>query len=98
MEIEIRVPSVGESVQEAILAQWYKQDGDSVKKDEPLFIIETDKVSLEVNAEVSGILKILIPEDCGCGGCGGKNQHCRCFRGKSTGQRNACSQRSGKIC
>ena len=62
MEIEIRVPSVGESVQEAILAQWYKQDGDSVKKDEPLFIIETDKVSLEVNAEVSGILKILIPE------------------------------------
>ncbi|MGE0087395.1 MAG: 2-oxoglutarate dehydrogenase complex dihydrolipoyllysine-residue succinyltransferase [Desulfococcaceae bacterium] len=62
MEIEIRVPSVGESVQEAILAQWYKQDGDTVKKDEPLFIIETDKVSLEVNAEANGILKILVPE------------------------------------
>ncbi|MEZ4526151.1 MAG: 2-oxoglutarate dehydrogenase complex dihydrolipoyllysine-residue succinyltransferase [Desulfobacterales bacterium] len=62
MEIEIRIPNVGESVQEAILAQWYKQDGDSVKKDEPLFIIETDKVSLEVNAETDGILKILVPE------------------------------------
>ncbi len=62
MEIEIKVPSVGESVQEAILAQWYKQDGDTVKKDEPLFIIETDKVSLEVNAEANGILKILVPE------------------------------------
>ncbi len=62
MEIEIKVPSVGESVQEAILAQWYKQDGDTVKKDEPLFIIETDKVSLEVNAENGGTLKILVPE------------------------------------
>ncbi len=62
MEIEIKIPSVGESVQEAVLVQWYKKDGDTVKKDEPLFVIETDKVTLEIVAEASGILKILASE------------------------------------
>jgi len=63
MAIEIIVPSVGESVTEAILAEWFKQDGDSVKKDEPLLVIETDKVTLEVVAEASGVLRILVPID-----------------------------------
>ncbi|MBT8363676.1 MAG: 2-oxoglutarate dehydrogenase complex dihydrolipoyllysine-residue succinyltransferase [Deltaproteobacteria bacterium] len=62
MLIEIKVPSVGESVTEALLAQWYKNDGDPVKKDEPLFVIETDKVTLEVVAEEDGILAIKVPE------------------------------------
>jgi len=62
MAVEIKIPSVGESVQEAILTQWYKADGASVKKDEPLFVIETDKVTLEVVAETDGILKILVQE------------------------------------
>jgi 2-oxoglutarate dehydrogenase E2 component (dihydrolipoamide succinyltransferase) len=62
MAIEIKIPSVGESVQEAVLAEWFKKDGDLVQKDEPLFVIETDKVTLEVVAEASGILKILIPD------------------------------------
>ncbi len=62
MEIEVKVPSVGESVQEAILAQWYKADGDGVKKDEPLFVLETDKVTLEVNAEADGLLAIKVQE------------------------------------
>jgi 2-oxoglutarate dehydrogenase E2 component (dihydrolipoamide succinyltransferase) len=62
MEIEIKIPSVGESVQEAVLVEWYKKDGDAVQKDEPLFVIETDKVTLEIVAEASGILKILIHE------------------------------------
>jgi len=62
MEIEIKIPSVGESVQEAVLVEWYKKDGDEVQKDEPLFVIETDKVTLEIVAEASGILKILIRE------------------------------------
>lgn len=60
MSIEIKIPSVGESVQEAVLAEWFKQDGDAVSKDEPLFVIETDKVTLEVVAEVDGILKITV--------------------------------------
>lgn len=62
MLIEIKVPSVGESVTEALLAQWFKNDGDPVKKEEPLFVIETDKVTLEVVAEDDGMLAIKVPE------------------------------------
>ena len=62
MLIEIKVPSVGESVTEALLAQWFKTDGDLVKNDEPLFVIETDKVTLEVVAEADGVLSIKVPE------------------------------------
>ncbi|MFH1992361.1 MAG: 2-oxoglutarate dehydrogenase complex dihydrolipoyllysine-residue succinyltransferase [Pseudomonadota bacterium] len=62
MQIDIKIPSVGESVREAMIAQWYKQDGDRVQKDEPLFVIETDKVTLEIVAEADGILKVLVPE------------------------------------
>jgi len=62
MQIDIKVPSVGESVQEAVLAQWFKQDGDQVHRDEPLFVLETDKVTLEVAAEADGILHIRVPE------------------------------------
>jgi 2-oxoglutarate dehydrogenase E2 component (dihydrolipoamide succinyltransferase) len=62
MTIDIKIPSVGESVTEALLAEWFKQDGDTVEKNEPLFVIETDKVTLEVEAEAAGKLKILVPE------------------------------------
>ncbi len=62
MLVEIKVPSVGESVTEAILAQWFKNDGDAVTKDEPLFVLETDKVTLEVVAEAAGILSISVSE------------------------------------
>jgi 2-oxoglutarate dehydrogenase E2 component (dihydrolipoamide succinyltransferase) len=61
MIIEIRIPGVGESVREAVLAQWLKNDGDAVKKDETLLVIETDKVSLEIAAEADGVLHILVP-------------------------------------
>ena len=59
--IEIKVPSVGESITEALLAQWFKKDGDTVRKDEPLFVLETDKVTLEVTAEAAGSLRIIVP-------------------------------------
>jgi 2-oxoglutarate dehydrogenase E2 component (dihydrolipoamide succinyltransferase) len=60
--IELKIPEVGESVQEALLVQWLKQDGESVRKDEVLFVIETDKVTLEISAPADGILRILVPE------------------------------------
>jgi len=60
--MEIKIPSVGESVQEAVLAEWFKSDGDQVQIDEPLLVIETDKVTLEVVAEAAGILKIMVQE------------------------------------
>ena len=62
MLIEIKIPGVGESVTEALLAQWFKNEGDPVKKDEPLFVIETDKVTLEVVAEADGVLSIKVAE------------------------------------
>ncbi len=62
MIVEVKVPSVGESVTEALLAQWFKRDGDTVKKDEPLFVIETDKVTLEVVSEAAGVLSIKVQE------------------------------------
>lgn len=60
MSVEIKVPSVGESVQEAVLAEWFKSDGDAVEKEEPLFVLETDKVTLEVEAEAAGVLSIQV--------------------------------------
>ncbi|RLA88283.1 MAG: dihydrolipoamide succinyltransferase [Deltaproteobacteria bacterium] len=62
MKLEIKVPSVGESVTEATLAQWYKKDGDLVGKSEPLFVLETDKVTLEIEAEADGVLSIRVSE------------------------------------
>jgi 2-oxoglutarate dehydrogenase E2 component (dihydrolipoamide succinyltransferase) len=57
MTIEIKVPSLGESVTEATVAKWYKNVGDVVKADEILVEIETDKVTLEVNAPCAGVLE-----------------------------------------
>lgn len=53
---EIIVPSLGESVSEATIARWLKNKGEVVKMDEPLIELETDKVTLEVNAPASGLL------------------------------------------
>lgn len=54
---EIIVPSLGESVSEATVAKWFKKVGDAVAQDEPLVELETDKVTLEVNAPAAGMLK-----------------------------------------
>lgn len=62
MKIEVKIPEVGESVQEALLAQWFRKDGERVAKDELLFVIETDKVTLEIAAEADGRLKIMVAE------------------------------------
>jgi len=56
MSIEIRVPTLGESVTEATIGKWYKNVGDHVKVDEPLVELETDKVSVDVPSPVSGTL------------------------------------------
>ncbi|GJL92181.1 2-oxoglutarate dehydrogenase complex dihydrolipoyllysine-residue succinyltransferase [Hyphococcus sp.] len=56
MTTEIRVPALGESVTEATIAKWMKNEGDSVSADEPLVELETDKVSVEVPAPAAGVL------------------------------------------
>ena len=63
MATEIRVPALGESVTEAIVGKWFKKAGDAVKADEPLVELETDKVTLEVNAPSAGVIsEISVPE------------------------------------
>jgi 2-oxoglutarate dehydrogenase E2 component (dihydrolipoamide succinyltransferase) len=56
MATEIRVPALGESITEAIVGKWFKEAGDKVEVDEPLVELETDKVTVEVPAPVSGVL------------------------------------------
>jgi len=56
MATEIRVPTMGESVTEATVAKWFKQPGEAVAADEPLCELETDKVTLEVNAPAAGVM------------------------------------------
>lgn len=56
MTADIVVPDLGESVTEATVAKWFKKEGDAVQQDEHLVELETDKVTLEVNAPASGAL------------------------------------------
>jgi 2-oxoglutarate dehydrogenase E2 component (dihydrolipoamide succinyltransferase) len=60
MTIEIVVPALGESVTEATVAKWFKSAGDTVAVDEPLVELETDKVTLEVNASSAGTLAEIV--------------------------------------
>ncbi|MCB1841302.1 MAG: E3 binding domain-containing protein, partial [Alphaproteobacteria bacterium] len=60
---QIVVPTLGESVSEATVAQWLKKEGEAVKADEPIVELETDKVTLEVNAPSDGVIvKIIVGE------------------------------------
>ena len=59
MTVEIKVPALGESVTEATVAKWFKAAGDAVAVDEALVELETDKVTVEVNAPVAGALKTI---------------------------------------
>jgi 2-oxoglutarate dehydrogenase E2 component (dihydrolipoamide succinyltransferase) len=61
--VEILVPVMGESVTEGMVAQWLKQPGDAVAQDEPVVEVETDKVTLEVNAPAAGVLEKILAEE-----------------------------------
>ncbi|MDO3432829.1 2-oxoglutarate dehydrogenase complex dihydrolipoyllysine-residue succinyltransferase [Rhizobium sp. CBN3] len=60
MATEIRVPTLGESVSEATVGTWFKKVGDAIKADEPILELETDKVTIEVPAPVSGTLSEIV--------------------------------------
>src|SRR4051794_39834726 len=63
MATEIIVPALGESVTTATVARWIKQQGETVAADEPLVELETDKVTVEVNAPAAGVLSSIgVPE------------------------------------
>ena len=60
--IDIKVPTVGESISEVSLVKWLKKDGEYVQRDELLCELESEKATFELNAEQAGILKIVVPE------------------------------------
>ncbi len=61
-EIDIKIPPVGESIQEVTLTNWIKKDGEQVEMDEPIAELESDKATFELNAESAGTLKTLVQE------------------------------------
>jgi 2-oxoglutarate dehydrogenase E2 component (dihydrolipoamide succinyltransferase) len=63
MATEIKVPTLGESVTEATVARWLKKIGETVAMDEPLVELETDKVTLEVNAPAAGVLSEIVAQE-----------------------------------
>lgn len=62
MAVELKIPSVGESVTQVTISRWLKQDGDYVKMDEPVAELESDKATVELNAVAAGVLTILAEE------------------------------------
>src|SRR3954471_24009939 len=62
MIIEVKVPSVGESVTSGVVSAWHKKSGEFVNEGEPLFALETDKVSTDIVAQKSGVLETKVPE------------------------------------
>jgi 2-oxoglutarate dehydrogenase E2 component (dihydrolipoamide succinyltransferase) len=62
MAVPIKVPTVGESITEGTISRWLKKDGDTVRRDEPLFELETDKATGEIPSPASGMLHITVAE------------------------------------
>ena len=62
MAIEVKIPAVGESITSGVVSAWHKKSGDFVNEGEPLFTLETDKVSTEIVAEKAGTLETKVPE------------------------------------
>jgi 2-oxoglutarate dehydrogenase E2 component (dihydrolipoamide succinyltransferase) len=62
MAIEVKIPAVGESITSGVVSVWHKKSGEFVNEGEPLFTLETDKVSTEIVAEKGGLLERNVPE------------------------------------
>src|ERR1700746_2316652 len=62
MAIEVKIPTVGESITSGVVSAWHKKSGEFVNEGEPIFTLETDKVSTEIVAEKAGLLETKVPE------------------------------------
>jgi 2-oxoglutarate dehydrogenase E2 component (dihydrolipoamide succinyltransferase) len=62
MSLEIKIPTVGESISEVTLSKWVKKDGDTVKLNDVICELESDKATFELNAEQAGVLKTVVKE------------------------------------
>jgi len=70
MPVDLKVPSVGESITEVYIGSWLKREGDAVEKDEAVVEVETDKATLEVPASVSGVLAEVLKQEGDAAGVG----------------------------
>src|ERR1051325_4372056 len=62
MSVEVKIPAVGESISSGVVSVWHKKSGEKVSAGDPLFTLETDKVSTEINADADGVLQTLVAE------------------------------------
>src|SRR5882762_6696826 len=62
MPIDVKIPAVGESITSGVVSVWHKKTGDFVNEGDPLFTLETEKVSSEIVAEKAGVLQTKVPE------------------------------------
>ncbi len=63
MEVEVFMPRLGDEMVEGAIVEWLRKEGDRVEKGDPLLLVETGKATLEVEAEVAGVVKkILVAE------------------------------------
>jgi 2-oxoglutarate dehydrogenase E2 component (dihydrolipoamide succinyltransferase) len=62
MAIEVKIPAVGESITSGVVSVWHKKSGEFVNAGEPIFTLETDKVSTEIVADKAGVLETKVPE------------------------------------
>ena len=64
MEVEVIMPRLGQEMTKGTIIEWYKKEGDRVDKEEPLFLVDTEKATIDVESEVAGVLKkILVSEN-----------------------------------
>jgi len=64
MEVEVIMPRLGQEMTKGTIIEWYKKEGDRVDKEEALFLVDTEKATIDVEAEVAGVLKkILVSEN-----------------------------------
>ena len=60
MEVEVNMPRLGSEMTKGTIVEWFKKEGDQVNKDEALFLVDTEKAALEVESEVTGVLKKIL--------------------------------------
>lgn len=63
MEIEVIMPQLGSEMTKGTIIEWFKNEGDRINKNETLFLVDTEKAALEVESEVTGVLKKILVSD-----------------------------------
>lgn len=63
MEVEVTMPQLGSEMTKGTIIEWFKKEGDQVNKGEALFLVDTEKAAIEVESEVTGVLKKILASD-----------------------------------